>query len=159
MQPKDNPQAVCSSTTLVVPPEMVRYLRDGLHNEIDNAAQAISQVVVDAGREQHPEWYREPLEHFDRVRALLDLIGWDETDSSAEVRVDLREHRRAILDALRMEMIVGDADLEEATAVDVERARRGELPKREATTQRVLALREFVAAVEAQAHALSERRP
>jgi len=150
MQQKDNPQAVCSSTTLVVPPEMVHYLRDGLHNGIGNAAQAISQVVVEAGHEQHPEWYREPLEHFDQIRALLDLIGWDATGPPAEVRVDMREHQQAILDALRVEMMVGDADLEEATAVDAERARRGEPPKREATTQRVLALNKFVASVEAQ---------
>jgi hypothetical protein len=45
----------------------------------------------------------------------------------------------------------GDADLEEAETVDAERAKRGQPPKREATIRRVLALREFVAAVEAQA--------
>jgi hypothetical protein len=82
--------------------------------------------VLDAGREQHPEWYREPLEHFDRVRALLDLIGWDATDTPAEVHIDLHEHQGAILDALRVEMIISDADLEEATAVDAERAKQGE---------------------------------
>jgi hypothetical protein len=134
------------SATLTVPSEMVRYLRDGLHNEIGNAAQAISQVVVQANHDQHPEWYREPLEHFDQIRTLLDLIGWDDTGTPAEVRVDLREHQRAILDALGVEMIVANADMEEADAVDAERAKRGETPKRKATTRRVLALREFASA-------------
>jgi hypothetical protein len=135
------------SATLTVPSEMVRYLRDGLHNEIGNAAQAISQVVVEAGHDQHPEWYREPLEHFDQLRALLDLIGWDDTSTPAEVRVNLREHQRAILAALGVEMIVATDDLGEATRVDAERATRGEPPQREATAQRVLALREFTSAV------------
>jgi hypothetical protein len=138
------------STTLIVPAEMVGHLRNGLHSSIGDAVQEIAHVVDMPDREQHPERYREPLEHFDAVRALLDLIGWGETDPPVEVSVDLREHRRALTDALQIALLAGNDDLEEAEAIDAQRARRAEPPKREATTRRVLALREFVAAVEAQ---------
>lgn len=137
------------STMLVVPAEMVEHLRSGLHSGIGDATETIARVVGETGREQHPEWYREPLAHFDRVRALLDLIGWGATDPAAEVSVDLREHQQAVLDALGVAMIVGDADLKEAETVGT--------AKGKATIRRALALGEFVAAVDAQANALGER--
>jgi hypothetical protein len=134
---------------------MVCDLREGLHAAIGAAAEAISQVVAQAGRERHPERYREPLDRFDQARALLDLVGWRETGAPTEVRVDLREHRRALLDALGVEMIVAEDDQREAVTLDAERAARGEPPQREATARRVRALRELAASVEAQA----SRRP
>jgi hypothetical protein len=137
------------STLLVVPAEMAEHLRSGLHSGIGDAAETIAQVVGEPGREQHPEWYREPLVHFDRVRALLDLIGWGATDPAVEVSVDLSEHRQAILDAFGVAMIVADADLKEGESVST--------AKGKATIQRVLVLGEFVAAVGAQANTLGER--
>jgi len=136
------------STMLTVPAEMVEHLRSGLHSGIGDAAETIAQVVGEPAREQHPEWYREPLSHFDRVRALLDTIGWAATDPPAEVSVDLREHRHAVLDALGVAMIVADADLKAAETVSTANGK--------ATIRRVLALGEFAAAVEAQADALGE---
>jgi hypothetical protein len=130
---------------------MVGDLREGLHAAIGGAAEAISQVVAQVGRERHPERYREPLDRFDQARALLDLIGWRETGAPTEVRVDLCEHRRALLDALGVEMIVAEDDKREAVTLDAQRAARGEPPQREATARRVLALRELAASVEAQA--------
>jgi hypothetical protein len=147
------------SQILAVPAEMVGHLRNGLHSSIGDAVQDIAHVVDMPDREQHPERYREPLEHFDQVRALLDLIGWGETDPPVEVSVDLHEHRRALTDALQIVLLVGNDNVGEAGTVDAGRARRGEPPKREATTRSVLALREFVAAVEAQTDDLAEPRP
>jgi hypothetical protein len=137
------------STMLTVPAEMAEHLRNGLHSGIGDAAETIAQIVAETDREQHPEWYREPLAHFDRVRALLDVSGWSATDPAVEVSVDLCEHRQAILDALGVAMIVGDADLKEAETVGT--------AKGKATIRRVLALGEFVAAVGAQANTLGER--
>ncbi len=136
---------------ITVPAQMVGVLRSGLYSEIGNTAEALAQVTGRAGREQHLESYREPLERLDRTRALLDLIGWSATGPAVAVRVGLPEHREAILNGLAVAMTVGDGDLEEAAQVDAERAARGEAPVREATTRRVLALREFRAAVEAYA--------
>jgi hypothetical protein len=138
------------TTMMTVPAEMVEHLRSGLHSGIGDAAETIAQVVGEPGREQHPEWYRESLAHFDRVRTLLDTIGWGATDPAAEVSVDLREHRHAVLDALGVAMIVADADLKAAETVSTANGK--------ATIRRALALGEFAAAVEAQAGALGERR-
>jgi hypothetical protein len=147
------------SQILTVPAGMVGHLRNGLHSSIGDAVQEIAHVVDIPDREQHPELYREPLAHFDAVRAFLDLIGWGETDPPVEVSVDLHEHRRALTDALRIALLAGNDDLEGAEATDAERARRGKPTKREARTRSVLALREFVTAVEAQADDLGEPRP
>jgi hypothetical protein len=140
-----------STTILTVPAEMAEHLRSGLHSGIGDAAETIAQIASEAGREQHPEWYREPLARFDRVRALLDVIGWSATDPAVEVSVDLCEHRQAVLDALGVAMIVGDADLKEAESVGT--------AKGKATIRRVLALGEFVVAVEAKANPLGGLSP
>jgi hypothetical protein len=135
------------NTTLTVPADMVGHLRNGLHSALGGAAQRIWQTVDLPGREQHPEWYTEDRQHVERACALLDLIGWGDSDQPTEVQVDLREHRWALTKALEVVLLVADDDLKEADAVDAERAKRGEPPKRDATTKRVLALREFASAV------------
>ncbi len=142
------------STTLVVPAEMVPYLRQGLHFKLGNAADAISEVVVQLDSERGAGWYREPLERFDRLRVLLDHIGWEETDSPVEVHLDLREHRHAVLEALCVQVLVSEDELRESARVEAERTAAGEPPSHEATARRVRALREWVAAVEAQANTL-----
>lgn len=81
---------------------------------------------------------------------MLDLIGSGDPDQPTEAQVDLREHRRALMEALDVVLLVADADTEEADAVDAERAKRDEAPKRKATTRRVLALREFASTVKDQ---------
>jgi hypothetical protein len=58
--------------------------------------------------------------------ALLDLIGSGDPDQPTEAQVDLREHRRALMGALDVVLLVADA-VEEADAVDAERAKRDEL--------------------------------
>ena len=68
-----------------------------------------------------------PREHFNRACALLDLIGSGDPDQPTEAQVDPREHRRAPMEALAR-LLVADADMEEADAVDAERAKRDEAP-------------------------------
>jgi hypothetical protein len=139
---------------VTVPAEMVGHLRNGLHSVLGGGAQGISQLVDRPGREQHPEWYQEPREHFNRACALLDLIGWSDPAQPAAAQIDLREHRWALMAALDVVLLIADADMEEADAVDAERAKRGEQPKREATIKRVLATREFASAVKGLADTL-----
>jgi hypothetical protein len=69
-----------------------------------------------------------PREHFNRACALLDLIGSGDPDQPTEAQVDLREHRRALMGALDVVLLVADA-VEESDAVDGERAKRDEAPK------------------------------
>jgi DNA-binding XRE family transcriptional regulator len=143
------------TSTLVVPAEMVTYLRDGLLSEIVDAASHVQGAGTHTEKMSKPGWYREPLAFFDRHRALMDLIGWEDTDTQADVYIDLQEHREAVLEALRSRLNYTNDELREGMRVEAERATAGEPPQDETLTERVLALREWGAAVEAQANALT----
>lgn len=136
-----------AAVIITVPAELVSELRHGLHTVLGNAAEGVSQITERFGREHHPEWYAEQRERFERTWALLDLIGWRESKQPAAVQINLREQRRAVREALDVRLPVAEDDLEEADAVDAERAEQSEPPMREATTSRVLALREFAASI------------
>jgi hypothetical protein len=136
---------------------MVGYLRESLHCEVGKAGEEIAAVSFRVDRIQHPECYDEPLAHLDRARALLDQIGWKQEPQ--EVRVDLREHRRAILEALRLEALVVEDLLRDAMSTDAERAMRGEPLQHATQARQAAALREFVTYVEARASALGSSRP
>lgn len=135
------------STTLTVPAELVGLVRSALLAELGRAAEELAGVVERRGHEDHPEWFAQALRRHDAARALLDTIGSGNTDPPVEVGIDLRTHRQALTAALDVALLVGDEELAETEQVDAERAQRGEPSKREATIERVLALREFVAAV------------
>lgn len=137
-------------STLIVPAGLIDNLRRGALDVLAAAAEEVATVSIIEDR----GLLREALAQFDRVRALLDVIGWIEADPPVEVRFDLREHWQATLDALENEISASGDRVKEAAAVDAERAERGEPPKREATIQRARALREFAAMVQAQADRL-----
>lgn len=147
------------TSMLVVPAEMVRYLRDGLLLELVDAATDVYDAGTDTRTMSKPGWYREPLAVFDRDRLLMDLIGWEDTDTQADVQIDLQEHREAVLEALWSRLHYSDDELREGMRVEAKRATAGEPPQDEMLTERVLALREWGAAVEAQAGALTASEP
>ncbi|HEX5307629.1 MAG TPA: hypothetical protein VFW38_00955 [Solirubrobacteraceae bacterium] len=90
-------------TTITIPARIVRYLREALHSQLGMAAEDIGQASHEGGRVQ-PALYAEPLARFDRIRALLDLIGWkDETDETPAI-VNLVAHRPALLTALQAQL-------------------------------------------------------
>lgn len=132
---------------VTVPAGVVYELRRTLHLELSCAAQDVDEVAVRKGQVTHPEWYEEALARFDAIRALLDEIGWWNTDPPAEVPLDLRTHRLVVTRALETALLLADADMKDLDAVEAERARRGEPSRREGTTQRVSALCEFAVAV------------
>lgn len=132
---------------ITVPGEMLSELRHGLHTVLGDATQGISQTTERFGRERHPEWYAEHRAQFERTWALLDLIGWGEPKQPAALQIDLGEHHQAVGEALDVRLLIASDDLKEADKVDAERAEQGDPPKRDATTTRVHALREFATAV------------
>jgi hypothetical protein len=132
---------------VTVPAGVVYELRRTMHLELSCAAQDIDEVAVRKGQVTHPEWYEEPLARFDAIRALLDEMGWWNIDPPAEISLDLRAHRLVVTRALETALLLADADMKDLDAVEVERARRGEPSRREATTQRVSAISGFAVAV------------
>jgi len=71
----------------------------------------IALVVEAPGREEHPGRYRAPLARLDAARALLDLVGWSTASPPVDVRVDVRQHHRSLLRALRSELLVEEETL------------------------------------------------
>jgi hypothetical protein len=130
------------TSTLVVPAEMVAYLRDGLRAGIVDAATDVCDAGTHTEKLSRPGWYREPLAYLDRHRVLLDLIGWEHTDTQGDIQIDLQEHHEAVLEALWSGLDYADDDLREGMRVEAERARAGEPPRDVMLTERVLALRE-----------------
>jgi hypothetical protein len=139
---------IMDGSLLRVPARMVGEARYGLHSVLGQAAQDISVITDRKGRESRGEWYREPLERFDRARALLDMLGWGDPGRPTEALVDAREHGWALLKGLEVSLIVGDEDLNEAGLIDRERAATGRSRKEGETVLRVSVLREYVTAVE-----------
>jgi hypothetical protein len=142
------------SSKLTIPAEMVRTLRIGLHSELGEAASEIDQITYQRGREEYPEWYEEPLMQLDGARALLDVIGWGETQQPVEIEIDLAEHYAALFGALRGQALIHQDLIEEADQVDAERANQGKPPKARATIARAAALDRLLVSAEAQAEAL-----
>lgn len=147
------------SSMLTVPAGMVRDLRTGLHSVLGQAAQDVSIVTDRRGRERHPEWYRDPLGRFDRARALLDLVGWAETDARGSVSLDLNTHCWALRGALDVALLVGCDDIMEARKTSGRKSKRKKAKpnddsERERTVVRVLVLHQFILTVEQQAKKL-----
>lgn len=83
----------------IIPAETVLRLRDALYVQLGEAAEELTSIVLSQGRE-HADW-SEPVARFDRTRALLDEIGWNERDLERDVAIDVDQHRKVIIDALR----------------------------------------------------------
>lgn len=84
-----------------IPADAALRLRDSLYSQLSYVAQELGSAVRAHGRERHPEWFAEPVARFDRTRALLDEIGWREHDSEHDAEINLDQHRRVIVAALR----------------------------------------------------------
>jgi DNA-binding NarL/FixJ family response regulator len=136
------------SGVVTVPADLVGQLRNGLHNVLSVAASEVSSVADRANRERHPEWYDQPLERFTRTCALLDAMGWGDSEQPVAAQINFGEHRLALIDALDVAHLLADAELEEIDAVDAQRLARGEAPKRAATLEWFRRLHVFAAGVQ-----------
>jgi hypothetical protein len=90
--------------TILIPPELVDPVRDGLRSQLAVAAQQIASADEQPDAREHPERYRDPLRCMDALRALLQEIGWSAPPS--DPRVDLRTHGWALIEALQDQVSV-----------------------------------------------------
>jgi hypothetical protein len=127
------------SNTLVVPAEMVDLLRSGLHIELGDVSQAISEATDRSERQAHQEWFVELFDRFDAIRALLLLAGWKTQEPDQNLEVDFDAYRDELLAALTSQLRVERNVKQE---LDREHAARG---ARNAATARVLTLCRFLA--------------
>lgn len=131
---------------LKVPANVVAELRDGLHSLLGQAARDVSVATYSKERACRPERYREPLECFDRTRALLDLVGWGAPGRPSNVLLDVREHGWALITALETALVACDAELQEMIPED--RTPAEQRQKDGDTILREFVLREYLSAVD-----------
>jgi hypothetical protein len=65
-------------------------------------ADELDSIVVAVGRAQ-ADWSA-PVARFDRTRALLDAIGWNERDPEPDLEVELEQHRQAMEESLSAQL-------------------------------------------------------
>jgi hypothetical protein len=140
----DNRKEANMNATITIPDAMMEDLRTGLHSVLGAAAESLADVAKKADRECHPEWYEEPLEELEHAITVLDVIGWSSNEQPARVALDAHEHRRVLLEAIDMVLLVAGDNLEELTRrAQVERVKRDRL------AQRVEGLSDFAETVKA----------
>jgi hypothetical protein len=88
---------------VVVPGDVVAMLRGALFLELANVTGDLEPVVSTVAHLRARGWV-EPVARFDRVRAVLDLIGWEDRDPELDVEVDMRFYGQAVRDALAVEI-------------------------------------------------------
>lgn len=133
--------------TVTVPADIVVDLRTGLYAQIGIAGEQLDRLTAKPDRERHPEWYRKPLDDLDRVRSLLDAIGWRQSDTLvASVELDLSEHQWALLRALETMLEA----IEDPDTNDMGDAARSTPPAVEAARRRASAIRAFVHSITTQ---------
>lgn len=87
----------------VVPGEVVVGMREGLVCLLAEAALDVDGVAVSAEHVRVGEW-GEPVARFDRVRSVLDLIGWEHQNPEPDVEVELCWYGQSVVDALVTEL-------------------------------------------------------
>jgi hypothetical protein len=79
-----------------IPAHVVPLLREAAYGQLASVTGAMAHA---SGSTSAQTTWPDLLARFDRARALLDAIGW--TDSDGDAQIELAAHRRAIIDALR----------------------------------------------------------
>jgi hypothetical protein len=88
---------------VLVPGDVVAMMRGALFLELANVTGVLEPVVSTMAHLRDRGWV-EPVARFDRVRAVLDLIGWEDRDREVDVEVDMRCYGQAVRDALAVEI-------------------------------------------------------
>lgn len=91
-------------STVVIPPEVVDLLRDGLRAQIASAAQRITSAAGQLDAREHPERYQDPLRCIYALDTLMEEIGWSTPPS--DLQVDLQTHAWALIEALQDQVSV-----------------------------------------------------
>jgi hypothetical protein len=89
--------------TISIPPQIIGYTRESLCRQLGQAADQIAQISEARGCE-HGERYAKPIQRFDRIRALLELIGWTDREDREVVRISRPRERATLRQALRAQL-------------------------------------------------------
>ena len=149
---------VPSEALVTVPASVVDWLRRAAYAEIGSAAEALDTAAFANDREDHPEWFRGPMQNLREVYALLDAIGWGKTLPPLGVQLDLSEDSWALMRVLASALEFADESISETACSMVEHAEPQDLaPERDTNTEQVGVLYDFMETAQARIDALAVR--
>lgn len=136
-----------SPPTLAVSAEQTFCLRSGLNTEVIDAVADLHyelELAPGHGRKASREGL---LARLDRLRALLDNLGWETPEVQSDAQIDLADHRKAILEALTAELTSAVDQLLGGIEEDAKREASGKPWRHEVIADGVSALRDLSAIV------------
>lgn len=136
------------STTLRIPASVMWDIREAVFSAMHDASQNVGEPVTLREHEQHPEWFVQGRGELEQLWAILDIIGWRETDQEQDVELDRDKYGQTILDAAANHAELYPTWEKEADVTDEGRAEQGKPPKKEETLRRGADLRGFIAQLE-----------
>ncbi len=143
---------------VTVPASVVDWLRRAAYAEIGSAAEALDTAAFASDREDHPEWFRGPMQNLREIYALLDAIGWAKTLPPLGVQLNLSEDSWALMRALAGALEFADEDISETACSMVEHAQPQDLsPEPGVETECVGVLCDFMATAQARIDAIAVR--
>jgi hypothetical protein len=128
------------SDTVTIRADLVPIVRNGLRGAAGEAADQIVQATEAPGPKQAatgPASHRRAL---DRLCALLDVIGWADPMRPSAVQIDLKAHRAALAEGLKVAELVAEDALEDEAQPTAE-------PPCESPTERLERIRELAWAI------------
>jgi hypothetical protein len=136
------------STDLMVPADVVAYVRESLFCLLGGAAEAIVHSLEQPEREYHPEWFRADRRELEDALALLDLAGWDAASESQAMGLELARHGPPLKQAVDGYLPVLEDQEAEADRNDELRAAERKPPRKSEIVERVTRFRKFAALVD-----------
>jgi hypothetical protein len=127
---------------VAVPWEALQPLRESVYGEIWRVAEGVLEAAQSADRSLDRASLLQGRAEVDRACALLDEIGWTQASGGSVRRVNVVEHRVALLVALRGAC----ADTEHARE-DVTAGRQSDPDEMRAITRRAAVVHEFLEVV------------
>ena len=151
-------EQVLGGALVTVPASVIDWLRRAAYAEIGSAAEALDTAAFASDREDHPEWFRGPMQNLREIYALLNAIGWSRTLPPLGVQLDLSEDSWALMRVLTSALEFADEDLSETACSMVEHAEPQDLtPEHDVESERVGVLYDFMERAQARIDALAVR--
>jgi BMFP domain-containing protein YqiC len=88
------------SQTTTIPELLLPRVREGLYALVASICETADHAAGDPDRELDSSTYREIRRRLEGAWSLLDVVGWTARENFDAVRVDVEQHREALLAAI-----------------------------------------------------------
>jgi hypothetical protein len=89
--------------SITIPPRIIGYARESLCSQLCLAAEDIAEGIHEWTHRQ-PERYAEPVERFDRIRGVLEFVGWADTNPQQPIAITAPRDQVTLIEALTAQL-------------------------------------------------------